>query len=141
MKDYSFSETTVNGITHYYTTFVDGEGKEQTVEVNKEVYDTLNQSQQRACSQARKDRRYGLCSFDETLGGVLNSDDAEKTQELLSKVQEHMGDLSEVQRRRLYLYFEEGLTLKQIAQKEGVCYSSVHDSIISAIEILRSKKY
>ena len=141
MKDYSFSETTVNGITHYYTTFVDGEGKEQTVEVNKEVYDTLNQSQQRACSQTRKDRRYGLCSFDETLGGVLNSDDAEKTQELLSKVQEHMGDLSEVQRRRLYLYFEEGLTLKQIAQKEGVCYSSVHDSIISAIEILRSKKY
>lgn len=141
MKDYSFSETTVNGITHYYTTFVDGDGKEQTVEVNKEVYDTLNQSQQRACSQARKDRRYGLCSFDETLGGVLNSDDAEKTQELLSKVQEHMGDLSEVQRRRLYLYFEEGLTLKQIAQKEGVCYSSVHDSIISAIEILRSKKY
>ena len=141
MKDYSFSETTVNGITHYYTTFVDGEGKEQTVEVNKEVYDTLNQSQQRGCSQTRKDRRYGLCSFDETLGGVLNSDDAEKTQELLSKVQEHMGDLSEVQRRRLYLYFEEGLTLKQIAQKEGVCYSSVHDSIISAIEILRSKKY
>ena len=141
MKDYSFSETSVNGITHYYTTFVDGDGKEQTVEVNKEVYDTLNQSQQRACSQARKDRRYGLCSFDETLGGVLNSDDAEKTQELLSKVQEHMGDLSEVQRRRLYLYFEEGLTLKQIAQKEGVCYSSVHDSIISAIEILRSKKY
>ena len=141
MKDYSFSETTVNGITHYYTTFVDGEGKEQTVEVNKEVYDTLNQSQQRACSQTRKDRRYGLCSFDETLGGVLNSDDAEKTQELLSKVQEHMRDLSEVQRRRLYLYFEEGLTLKQIAQKEGVCYSSVHDSIISAIEILRSKKY
>lgn len=141
MKDYSFSETTVNGITHYYTTFVDGDGKEQTVEVNKEVYDTLNQSQQRACSQARKDRRYGLCSFDETLGGVLNSDDAEKTQELLSKVQEHMRDLSEVQRRRLYLYFEEGLTLKQIAQKEGVCYSSVHDSIISAIEILRSKKY
>ncbi len=141
MKDYSFSETTVNGITHYYTTFVDGDGKEQTVEVNKEVYDTLNQSQQRACSQTRKDRRYGLCSFDETLGGVLNSDDAEKTQELLSKVQEHMGDLSEVQRRRLYLYFEEGLTLKQIAQKEGVCYSSVHDSIISAIEILRSKKY
>ena len=141
MKDYSFSETTVNGITNYYTTFVDGDGKEQTVEVNKEVYDTLNQSQQRACSQTRKDRRYGLCSFDETLGGVLNSDDAEKTQELLSKVQEHMGDLSEVQRRRLYLYFEEGLTLKQIAQKEGVCYSSVHDSIISAIEILRSKKY
>lgn len=141
MKDYSFSETTVNGITHYYTTFVDGDGKEQTVEVNKEVYDTLNQSQQRACSQTRKDRRYGLCSFDETLGGVLNSDDAEKTQELLSKVQEHMRDLSEVQRRRLYLYFEEGLTLKQIAQKEGVCYSSVHDSIISAIEILRSKKY
>lgn len=141
MKDYSFSETTMNGITHYYTTFVDGDGKEQTVEVNKEVYDTLNQSQQRACSQTRKDRRYGLCSFDETLGGVLNSDDAEKTQELLSKVQEHMGDLSEVQRRRLYLYFEEGLTLKQIAQKEGVCYSSVHDSIISAIEILRSKKY
>ena len=141
MKDYSFSETTMNGITHYYTTFVDGDGKEQTVEVNKEVYDTLNQSQQRACSQTRKDRRYGLCSFDETLGGVLNSDDAEMTQELLSKVQEHMGDLSEVQRRRLYLYFEEGLTLKQIAQKEGVCYSSVHDSIISAIEILRSKKY
>ena len=141
MKDYSFSETTVNGITHYYTTFVDGDGKEQTVEVNKEVYDTLNQSQQRACSQTRKDRRYGLCSFDETLGGVLNSDDAEKTQELLSKVQGHMRDLSEVQRRRLYLYFEEGLTLKQIAQKEGVCYSSVHDSIISAIEILRSKKY
>jgi RNA polymerase sigma factor (sigma-70 family) len=141
MKDYSFSETTVNGITHYYTTFVDGDGKEQTVEVNKEVYDTLNQSQQRACSQTRKDRRYGLCSFDESIGEADIIDDSAQTEELLKNVWEHINELTEVQQRRIRLYYFEKKTLAEIGKMEGAAPKNILKSITSALEFLRSKNY
>lgn len=141
MKDYNLTEQTINGITYYYTTFIDGEGKEQVVEIDREVYDTLNQSQQRTSSQERKDRRYGLCPFDDTLGGIMSADDSEQTRELIKAVREHMESLTEVQRRRLHLYFDKGLTIKQVAKKEGACFSSVRESLAAAVDILRSKKY
>lgn len=46
-----------------------------------------------------------------------------------------------VQRRRLHLYFDKGLTIKQVAKKEGACFSSVRESLAAAVDILRSKKY
>lgn len=64
MKDYTLTEKEINGITHYYATFTDGEGIEQTTELEKDVFDAINESQTRISSRARKDRRYGLCSFD-----------------------------------------------------------------------------
>ncbi len=141
MKDYTLTEKEINGITHYYATFTDGEGIEQTAELEKDVFDAINESQRQISSRARKDRRYGLCSFDESIGDADIINDAEQTEALLNKVWEHIGELTEVQQRRLRLYFEEKKTYVEIAKMEGATHPSIIESIASALAILRSKKY
>lgn len=141
MKDYNLTEKEINGTTHYYATFVDGQGFEQTTELEKEVYDAIHDSQTQISSRARKDRRYGLCSFDESIGDGDIINDAERTEELLKMVWEHIAELTEVQQRRIRLYFEEKKTYVEIAKMEGATHPSVRESIVSALSTLRSKKY
>ena len=114
MKDYNLTEKEINGKTHYYATFIDGQGIEQTIELEKDVYDAINDSQTQISSRARKDRRYGLCSFDESIGEADIIDDSTQTEELLKKVWEHMSELTELQQRRIHLYYIEKKTLKEI---------------------------
>ena len=141
MKDYNLTEKEINGKTHYYATFIDGQGNEQTTELEKDVYDAINDSQTQISSRARKDRRYGLCSFDESIGEADIIDDSAQTEELLKKVWEHMSELTELQQRRIHLYYIEKKTLKEIADMEGSALQSVHESIVSAINNLKAKKY
>jgi DNA-directed RNA polymerase specialized sigma24 family protein len=42
------------------------------------------------------------------------------------------GDLTEVQRRRFILHFFQGLSYRQITNREGVHFTSVHKSIEAA---------
>ena len=141
MKDYNLTEKEINGKSHYYATFIDGQGIEQTIELEKDVYDAINDSQTQISSRARKDRRYGLCSFDESIGEADIIDDSAQTEELLKKVWEHMSELTELQQRRIHLYYIEKKTLKEIADMEGSALQSVHESIVSAINNLKAKKY
>ena len=141
MKDYNLTEKEINGKKHYYATFIDGQGIEQTIELEKDVYDAINDSQTQISSRARKDRRYGLCSFDESIGEADIIDDSAQTEELLKKVWEHMSELTELQQRRIHLYYIEKKTLKEIADMEGSALQSVHESIVSAINNLKAKKY
>lgn len=141
MKDYELIEKEIDGTIHYYAKFKDGQGIEQTTELDGEVYCVIHNSQKEISSQARKDRRYGLCTFDESIGETDIIDDAEQTEELLKKVWQHIGELTEVQQSRIRLYYIEGKTLKQIAEIEGASHPSVLESITAAINILKSKKY
>ena len=141
MKDYELIEKGIDGRIHYYAKFTDGQGIEQITELDSEVYNVIHNSQKGISSQARKDRRYGLCSFDESIGETDIIDDAEQTEVLLKKVRQHICELTEVQQRRIRLYYIEGKTLKQIAEIEGASHPSVLESITAAINILKSKKY
>lgn len=141
MKEYKLTEKEINGETHYFASFTDGQGQGQTIEIDKEVYEALNDSQKSVHSQIRQDRRYGLLSFDENIGESGMIYECERTDELIQKVLEHMENLTEVQRRRLSLYYGKNMTLKQIAKKEGVTCTSVRESIQVALSLLRAKKY
>lgn len=141
MKDYELIEKEINGTIHYYAKFTDGQGIEQITELDSEVYNVIHNSQKGISSQARKDRRYGLCSFDESIGETDIIDDEEQTEVLLKKVRQHICELTKVQQRRIHLYYIEGKTLKQIAENEGASHPSVLESITAAINILKSKKY
>ena len=48
-----------------------------------------------------------------------------------------ISELPEIQKRRLILYYFQGLTYEQIAEMEGCRYQSVQESILSAIKKLR----
>lgn len=141
MKDYELIEKEIDGKVHYYAKFTDGQGIEQTTELDNEVYSVINNSQRGINSQARKDRRYGLCSFDESIGDADIVDDEVQTEELLKKVWKHCEELTEIQQRRLHLYFDDHKTFKQIAEIEGVAWQKIQISITLALEKLRSKKY
>ena len=141
MKDYELIEKEIDGMIHYYAKFTDGQGIEQITELDSEVYNVIHNSQKGISSQARKDRRYGLCSFDESIGDTDIIDDAEQTEELLKIVWKHIGELTEVQQRRLRLHFDEKKTFEQIAVIDGSTKQAVHKSIVNALEHLRSKKY
>lgn len=52
-----------------------------------------------------------------------------------------MSELTELQQRRIHLYYIEKKTLKEIADMEGSALQSVHESIVSAINNLKAKKY
>ena len=141
MKDYELIEKEIDGMIHYYAKFIDGQGIEQILELDSEVYNVIHNSQKGISSQARKDRRYGLCSFDESIGDADIIDEAEQTEELLKKVWKHIGELTEVQQRRLRLYFDEKKTFEQIAEIEGSTWQAIQKSIRVALDYLRSKKY
>ena len=141
MKDYELIEKEIDGMNHYYAKFMDGQGIEQITELDSEVYNVIHNSQKGISSQARKDRRYGLCSFDESIGDTDIIDDAEQTEELLKIVWKHIGELTEVQQRRLRLYFDEKKTFEQIAEIEGSTWQAIQKSIRIALDYLRSKKY
>lgn len=141
MKDYELIEKEIDGKIHYYAKFKDGQGIEQTTELDREVYSVINNSQKEKSSQARKDRRYGLRSFDESIGDADIINEGEQTKELLKKVWKHIGELTEVQQRRLRQYFGEKKTFKQIAEIEGVGWQRIQKSIDLAISYLRTKKY
>ena len=56
----------------------------------------------------------------------------------LETLQKAMQSLTEVQRERLHLYFFEGLTYRQIAEKKGIGEKNVRESITGAIKKLRN---
>ena len=141
MKDYELIEKEIDGMIHYYAKFTDGQGIEQITELDSEVYNVIHNSQKGISSQARKDRRYGLCSFDESIGDADIVDEAEQTEELLKMVWKHIGELTEVQQRRLRLYFDEKKTYEQIAEIECSTWQAIQKSIRIALDYLRSKKY
>lgn len=55
----------------------------------------------------------------------------------LEILQKAMQSLTEVQRERLHLYFFEGLTYRQIAEKKGIGEKNVRESITGAIKKIK----
>lgn len=62
---------------------------------------------------------------------LIHKSDNENAMEAAKRLLDS-GDLTEVQRRRFLLHFFQGLSYRQIASREGVHFTSVHESIESA---------
>ena len=55
MKDYKLTQEEFDGVIHYYASFVDESGVEQTTEIALEVFEVIAASQRKISSQARRD--------------------------------------------------------------------------------------
>lgn len=62
---------------------------------------------------------------------LINKSDSKNAMEATKRLLDS-GDLTEVQRRRFLLHFFQGLSYRQIASREGVHFTSVHESIEAA---------
>jgi len=119
-------------------------GSQICVEVSTSVQELLEQSDRQIRSQRRQDRRH--LDFKVSTDG--NSDSPllptyEDTADLLERMERDarlhkaVGKLTEVQERRLRLYYFEGMTYSQIARIEGVSHRAVIYSIEQALKQLQ----
>lgn len=120
-------------------------GSRICVEVSTSVKELLEQSDRQIRSQRRQDRRY--LDFTPLTDEVLEISLLgiyEDTADLLERMERNarlhkaIGKLTEIQRRRLRLYYFEGLTYSQIAKLEGVSHRAVIYSIEQALKQLKT---
>lgn len=120
-------------------------GSRICVEVSTSVKELLEQSDRQIRSQRRQDRRY--LDFtpltDEVLeisllGVYEDTADLLERMERNARLHKAIGKLTDVQRRRLSLYYFEGLTYSQIAKLEGVSHRAVIYSIEQALKQLKT---
>ena len=62
---------------------------------------------------------------------LIHKNDTQKAKEAARRLRDS-GELTEIQRRRFTLHFVKGLSYRQIAGREGVHFTSVHESIEAA---------
>ena len=123
-------------------TFANGDVSE--VEVSDEVGNVIVDSRRKEDNLDRKER-YHCYSYDaidyegEEFADPDTPDSLLERDELSSRVQSAMSHLTEIQVRRLTL-FAEGLSIREIARKEGVDHKAVAKSIESAKKVF-AKNY
>lgn len=122
------------------------DGKRICVEVSTAVKELLEQSDRQIRSQGRQDRRY--LANEEYIDGLTDTTTVypqEDFADLIIKMDSYkqlhaiIKKLPEVQRRRLSMYYFDGLTYRQIAEIEGVNHKSIIQSVNLAVHKLRSK--
>lgn len=130
----------------HYISFRDGQGVLQQLEICKELYDTFDEFELKDISYLHKWDKYIEHSqlWESTLNEraflkpdtvediVMKNIETESLHKAISK-------LPETQKRRLLLYFFDGLTYEQIAKMEGCTKMPVKRSIDVALQKLKKE--
>lgn len=131
---------------HYYIAFENGQGVPHEFEISKTLYDAFNEFELRDISYLHKWDKYIEHSevWESTLNrrALQQPDSVEEIvfkNMLIEKLHKGISNLSEIQKRRVRLYFFEGLTYEQIAIREGCTKMPVKRSIDAAIEKLKKE--
>lgn len=120
------------------------DGKQICVDVTTAVKELLEHSDRQIRSQQRQDRRRHTEYIDGLTDttNVLPQDDFADLVDRMDRINQlysAIETLSEVQRRRLILYFFHGLNYREIAEKESVNQATVARSVKQAKNILKSR--
>ena len=118
-------------------------GKRIRIEVSVEVKSLLEQTDRQIRSQRRQDRRY--LDFVESMDELdtLPMQSQEDIADLIIRMDSHrqlyaaLKELSEVHRRRMYLYHFCGLTCEEIADIESVHHTTVSRSLRKALNAMK----
>ena len=126
--DYEITTKNENGTEVFFATFIDGEGHKQTVQIDKEVAEIINESQRKEATARRNNNRHCVCLDDYTYklayrdrypslseGGLSQE---EKVREVLSQMKPHQAEL-------LKMYYYENMKRTDIAQKMGITPQAV----------------
>lgn len=125
--------------------YKDAIGETEYTYVTKEVYEALAETFcKEAHAQEMSDLRHVTKEgYTEGETEDLAFDSGESLEDMvirqmeLETLQKAMQSLTEVQRERLHLYFFEGLTYRQIAEKKGIGEKNVRESITGAIKKIK----
>lgn len=146
MNGYSLEVIKGKNKDKYFVSFTDGDGEFQRVEINLDIYSALFELNKRDRNLTRSDERNIEHSelTDETL--IRRAFEKPKGIEeiLLEKEMKKLfwqaiGELPEIQRKRLLLYYDYGFTLKEIAIMENCSIPAIKYSIDIAKKKLEQK--
>ena len=132
-----------SGSIKYYIRFKDVEGREQSVEVDKDLYDVFDRFELDDISQLHKIEKYGTVSFKSNIEDLsetaLNNQRFIPGQESFQfeDLYQAIGELTKKQRRYLELHFFSGYTCREIAKMEDCSFQNVANSLKAALRVLR----
>lgn len=126
--------------------YKDAIGENEYTYVTREVYEALaNTFRKEAHAEEMRDLRHVTANgYTEGDTEDLMMDTGESLEDMvirqmeLEVLQKAMQSLTEVQRERLHLYFFEGLTYRQIAEKKGIGEKNVRESIAGALKKIKN---
>ena len=130
----------------YYVSFINGQGVQCKEKITPELYELFNRFELEDISQLNAISRYYEQS--ELTEGTLNQrtlvkplpmEDVVYKKMMCEQVHAAISTLPAVQRRRIILYYFEGLTYEQIAMVEGCTHQAINKSIVAAEK--KIKKY
>ena len=129
----------------YYAAFFDGKGRPQEVEISEDVFHAFGEFKKEAKKQQNFDERHREY-FDLSEEEIANRsaptqrsiEEVICEKELAGAVKEAVDNLTDVQRRRLLLYFRYDLTYEQIAEVENCSHPAIIKSVNAAIKKLKS---
>ena len=125
--------------------YQDAIGETEYTYVTREVYEALTETfRKEAHAQQMRDLRHiSKEAYTEGTTEELTFDCAESLEDMvirqmeLETLQKAMQSLTDAQKERLHLYFFEGLTIREIAERQGVNRNAVWKSIQGIIVQLK----
>ena len=143
---YTLCKEIIEGITHYYISFADGEAVRREIEISRPVYLEFLRFVKTERNLRRWNERHTEQSelTDETLYKRALHPPKEFEDMFLDSLQNEqlrlaIQELPEIQRRRFVLHHEFGFTYEQIADMEGCKKQSICESVIRAEEKIKEK--
>lgn len=134
-----------NGNSKIYTvSFKDVKGNIRIVEINEEIYDCLDKFELNDLSEMNEyDRHIEHSHIYENKINEKAFMKAEKVEDIVEKniinekLKNAIGKLPLIQKRRIEMYYFEGLSQREIAEKEGISLRAVQYTLNKAISELK----
>lgn len=128
----------------YRVSFKDVKGKFHRVEVNKEIYQAFDRFELDDLSELNEfdnhiehSEIYENNLNERAMDKPLGVDEIVETMLINEELKKAINELSEVQKRRIKMYYFEDMTLEDIARVEKTSHQAISKSIIKALTELR----
>ena len=141
-KDNPYSIFTNEG--KYFVMFKDSTGNMVTTEISEEVYSLFDRFELEDLARMNEMERHGTLFelSEQTIFHNVESDFIPVDVAVSEHIEYHalrkaIAELPEVQRRRIIMYFFDGLSYEEIAALEGCRYQAIQKSIRQSVRKLR----
>lgn len=143
-KDNPYTLEFVEEKNSYRVSFKDVKGKFHRVEVNKEIYQAFDRFELDDLSELNEfdnhiehSEIYENNLNDRAMDKPLGVDEIVETTIINEELRKAINSLSEIQKRRIQMYYFDGLTQQEIANKEGTSLRAVQYTLNNAIKELK----
>ncbi|MBE6139353.1 MAG: sigma-70 family RNA polymerase sigma factor [Firmicutes bacterium] len=143
-KDNPYTLEFIEEKNSYRVSFKDVKGKFRRVDVNKEIYQAFDRFELDDLSELNEfdnhiehSEVYENNLNERAMDKPLGVDEIVETMLINEELKKAINQLSEVQKRRIKMYYFEDMTLEDIARVEKTSHQAISKSIIKALAELR----